>query len=197
MQEQRREHVFLQQWDYTCGAAALATILNYQYGEPIQEAPIVEFVLQTGRSYESILAKGLSLLELKRFAGLLGYKGIGYGKLSVEDMEALNVPAIVPVNLYGFHHFVVFRGLRRDTIFIADPSWGNTSLTRSAFEQAWQGNIGFILIPKNKPKWQEAKNRTNRLAPDIKDIRTPYTRMAVPSLSSPVSRLNRVIPTIP
>ncbi|MDH5749887.1 MAG: hypothetical protein OEY85_11320, partial [Rhodospirillales bacterium] len=32
--EDRRQNVILQQWDLSCAAAALATVLRYQHGEP-------------------------------------------------------------------------------------------------------------------------------------------------------------------
>ena len=38
--EMRRENVVVQKFDLSCGAAALATILNYQFGDPVTEREI-------------------------------------------------------------------------------------------------------------------------------------------------------------
>ena len=38
--ETRRAHVVIQEWDLSCGAAALATLLRYQYGEPVTEKEV-------------------------------------------------------------------------------------------------------------------------------------------------------------
>ena len=36
----RHDNVVVQEWDLSCGAAALATILNYQYDDPVSEREI-------------------------------------------------------------------------------------------------------------------------------------------------------------
>ncbi len=37
LQELRQQKVVRQQWDFTCGAAALATMLRYQHGMKVEE----------------------------------------------------------------------------------------------------------------------------------------------------------------
>ena len=38
--EMRHDNVVVQEWDLSCGAAALATILNHQYDDPVSEREI-------------------------------------------------------------------------------------------------------------------------------------------------------------
>ena len=38
--EMRHDRVIIQKWDLSCGAAALATLLRYQFGEPVTEEEI-------------------------------------------------------------------------------------------------------------------------------------------------------------
>ena len=38
--EMRHDRVIIQKWDLSCGAAALATLLRYQFGEPVTEREI-------------------------------------------------------------------------------------------------------------------------------------------------------------
>ena len=76
--EMRQDRVVVQEWDISCGAAALATILNYQHGDPISEREIARGLI----AREEYLADpdlvrarhGFSLLDLKRFVDRRGYK---------------------------------------------------------------------------------------------------------------------------
>ena len=38
----RHDKVVVQEWDLSCGAAALATILNHQYDDPVSEREIAK-----------------------------------------------------------------------------------------------------------------------------------------------------------
>ena len=38
--EMRTDNVILQEWDLSCGAAALATILNFQHGDAVSERQV-------------------------------------------------------------------------------------------------------------------------------------------------------------
>src|SRR5215831_1496379 len=69
--EIRREHVMMQKWDLSCGAAALGTLLRYQFGEPITEREIARALMSRSeyvRHPELVqVREGFSLLDLKRF----------------------------------------------------------------------------------------------------------------------------------
>lgn len=144
--EMRQEHVVVQQWDISCGAAALATILNYQHGDPISEREIAKGLI--GR--EEYVAnpdlvrarQGFSLLDLKRFVDLRGYEGTGYGNLEFQDLIDL-APIMVPVELNSYPHFVVFRGARGNRVLLADPAFGNRTMLAGKFQSAWIGYPGF------------------------------------------------------
>ena len=43
--EMRQNRVVVQKWDLSCGAAALATILNYQHGDPVPERQIARALI--------------------------------------------------------------------------------------------------------------------------------------------------------
>lgn len=152
--EMRQQGVVVQQWDISCGAAVLATILNYQYGDPISEREVAlglisreEYVAQP----ELVRAReGFSLLDLKRFVDARGYEGIGLAKLTLSDLVEL-APIVVSVKTKGFRHFVVFRGMMRDRVLLADPAFGNTTMLRHEFEEVWfdhgeLGRIGFRVL---------------------------------------------------
>jgi predicted double-glycine peptidase len=151
--EMRQERVVVQQWDLSCGAAALATLLNYQHGDPVSEREIAKGLIER----EEYLAEpslvrarhGFSLLDLKRYVEMRGYQGIGYGQLTLEDLIA-RAPVIVPVKFHGYNHFVVFRGALGNRVLLADPAFGNHTMLASKFEDAWLdfakfGKVGFVV----------------------------------------------------
>src|ERR1700733_11546386 len=67
--EARQARVVIQHWDMSCGAAALATILNYQYNEPITEREIaIEIMRRKEYLANPMLVRarqGYSLLDLQ------------------------------------------------------------------------------------------------------------------------------------
>lgn len=170
--EMRQHNVVVQQWDLSCGAAALATVLAYQFGERVTEREVALKLVQR-KEYiadPSLVAarQGFSLLDLKRAAESYGYQGLGLGDLTLKDLVQ-RAPLIVPVSMRGYNHFVVFRGVLGDKVVLADPAWGNRTLPVETFEQAWMrypemGKLGFAVIPT------EGGNQPNRLAPRPEDF---------------------------
>lgn len=151
--EMRQHHVVVQQWDLSCGAAALATILRYQYHDSVSEQEIAKALMKRKEYLANPMLvrirQGFSLLDLKRYVDQRGYEGIGYGKLTVEDLIE-RAPVMVPLSLYGYNHFVVFRGVRRNQVLLADPAWGNRTMGIERFKHAWIsypeiGKVGFIV----------------------------------------------------
>ena len=83
--------------------------------------------------------------ELERFAELRGYKGQGYRGLTLDSLLQLD-SAIVPIVQYGNPHFVVVRGLdRRGRLKLADPGFGNRTMSVEDFTAVWRDRIGFVV----------------------------------------------------
>lgn len=151
--EMRRENVVVQKWDLSCGAAALTILLNFQHQDMVTEKEVAT-ILMDREEYKKNpmlvnIRQGFSLLDLKRYADGRGYEGIGYGKLTLDDLVQ-KAPIIVPVNLIGYNHFVVFRGMQGSRVLVADPAWGNRTLLIKQFEDAWidfpeVGKVGFVV----------------------------------------------------
>ncbi len=151
--EMRHDGVVTQEWDLSCGAAALTTILNYQFDDRITEREVATRLMQREEYIENPvlvqLRQGFSLLDLKRLVDERGYEGIGVGRLTVETLLAY-APAITPIRTNGYNHFVVVRGMAGDRILLADPAWGNVTKTRDDFERAWIdygefGHVAFVV----------------------------------------------------
>ena len=172
--EIREQNVTIQAWDLSCGAAALATILNYQHGDPVSEREIATHLMSRAEYLERPMLvrirQGFSLLDLKRFVDDRGYTGQGLGQLNFEHLVA-RAPMIVPINTYGYQHFVVFRGTLGNRVLLADPAFGNRTLLRSAFENVWidfeeVGHVGFVV------KRKDGLKPPNRLEPRPRDFVT-------------------------
>lgn len=137
MQEQRWKRVIRQSYDISCGSAALATILRYQYGHQISEQELIKALLERVQEKEVSRRGGFTLLDLKYVATNLGYTVHGY-QLSLDQLAGLGVPALVPISLRGYKHFVIFRGIVGDRVVLADPAFGNLMVPDFLFEDAWQ-----------------------------------------------------------
>ena len=156
--EMRRRDVIIQSWDLSCGAAALATLLKYEWGDPVTEKEIAQG-LMTRKEYikqpRLVQAReGFSLLDLKRYVQAHGFKGEGLGQLDFHDLIE-NAPIMVPIDALGYNHFVIFRGVMGDRVLLADPAWGNRTMTIDKFERMWldygkaMGHVGFVVERAN------------------------------------------------
>jgi len=138
------QNIIKQEFDYSCGSAALATLLNYYLGENLSEQQVIQGMMEYGDSRLIEERRAFSLLDMKQFVNVLGYQGAGY-TAELEDLKALDKPCIVPIEFFGYKHFVVYRGIYADHIFFADPFMGNISFTVNEFKQMWHKNIVFIV----------------------------------------------------
>lgn len=138
-----------QAFDYSCGSAALTTVLDGYLGRDFEERQVMEGLLRFGESDKIVARRGFSLLDMKRLATALGYKSGGY-KGTLDDLKALEHPAIVPIHYSGFKHFVVVKKYLEGRLFIADPALGNISFPVERFKDVWDGNVMFLIFPNGK-----------------------------------------------
>jgi predicted double-glycine peptidase len=142
--EIRREGVIVQEWDTSCGAAALATVLTYAFADPVAEKAVAQAMLRRTDPLRVRVRGGFSLLDMKRFAESRGYSATGYRGLSLEELLAMRSP-IVPIEEYGNPHFIVVRGRAGDELDVADPAFGNRRMSAARFRAVWKDGIGFVL----------------------------------------------------
>jgi uncharacterized protein len=162
--EARHARTVVQQWDISCGAAALATLLTYQHGDKVSEREVAAGMLRTVSAAVVRRRLGFSLLDLKRFARSRGFEADGYGNMTTADL-ASSSPMIVPIiTLRGLPHFVVFRGVVGDRVLLSDPGFGNRTLTVEQFEAVWKSKVGFSV------RRVDGKPPPNQLAPKPEDF---------------------------
>ncbi len=150
LSELRKFKTIRQKYDFSCGGAALTTVLRYQYGLALSEEQVVQSMLING-DQELIKKKGgFSLLDLKRYANAVGFNAVGY-TLDLEGLQAVGLPVIIPIQWFGFRHFVVFRGYRDRHVVLADPSWGNLTMREEDFVRSWKDGIAFVIYSPSDP----------------------------------------------
>lgn len=149
LREARFNHLVPQRYDLSCGAASLATILNYYYGVPVDEQEIIKDMLARG-DQEQIAKKGFSLLDLKRYAEAHEYLANGY-RVPVENLKKLTIPSIILLTAGRYTHFVVLKGIQGDRVYIADPAFGNRSMSWEDFAKDWNG-VAFLVVSRDQGK---------------------------------------------
>ncbi len=143
------KHLVRQKMDFSCGSAATATIYNYYLNDPLTEDQVINGLFRFGNKMKIIQNKGFSLLDIKKLSNALGYKVNGY-KLDLDSLAEMGKPAIVTITIGNYKHFVVFRGLYKGRVFIADPALGNTILPRDEFDKIWYKHIALIIERKRR-----------------------------------------------
>ena len=152
--EQQYRNIVHQAYDYSCGSAALTTVLNGYLGRQFDERQIMDGLLKYGEYDKIVQRRGFSLLDMKRLVTALGHPSGGY-KGSFDDLKKLDHPAIVPIHYAGFKHFVVVKKYKEGRVFVADPALGNISFPEERFKEIWDNNVMFIVFPNGfKPHSQ-------------------------------------------
>ena len=152
--------VVRQQYDYSCGSAALATLLAHHYGKSVGEAQIFRSMYRTG-DQEKIRKVGFSLLDMKKYLEDQGYKADGY-KVSLAQLAKSRSPAITVVQIGSYKHFVVIKGVRDGKVLVGDPALGLKTYTTEEFGKMWNG-IAFMI--RGVPPQQVAYNREDEWRP--------------------------------
>ena len=144
--EMDKGHLVKQGYDYSCGSAALAILLNYYLGENLTERQVIQGLLHYGNAAQIEKRQAFSLLDMKKFVTELGYQAEGY-KAELDDLKTLTSPCLLPISIMSYRHFVVFRGIHNGHIFFADPWRGDISFTLDDFYDCWYDKVIFVVSP--------------------------------------------------
>ncbi len=131
--------VVRQQYDYSCGSAALATLLRYHYGVDVTEADIFK-AMYAGGDQAQIQKVGFSLLDMKRYLATRGYKADGY-RIDADALVHAKWPSIAVITVGSYTHFVVVKGAGAGRILVGDPALGLKSYRQADFEKVWNGIV--------------------------------------------------------
>lgn len=159
MNELRTNQTTLQSHEFTCGAAALATVLS-SLGEPITEQDVLVKIFGETMPVR-INEKGeaevppLTAADLQRGARNAGFKVVSLqaadGGEALDALEKLR-PIICRIFLYeDFLHFVVVRGVENGWVSLSDPAYGNVRVTIPQFDKVWKAGDRILLAVSKEP----------------------------------------------
>jgi len=141
-----------QAYDYSCGSAALTTLLNGYVGTQLDEQQVMSGLMKFGETDKIVERRSFSLLDMKRFFSALGLESGGY-RGEFKDLVNQDQPAIVPISYAGFKHFVVYKGYKNGRVYVADPALGNISFEERRFQDIWENNTLFLInVPEQYRK---------------------------------------------
>jgi predicted double-glycine peptidase len=143
LKEARFKTTVPQKYDFSCGSAATATLLTYQYGVTVNEAQVFMRMYTVG-DQAKIRKEGFSLLDMRRYLQSKGFEADGF-ELPLDKLSEEGMPAIVLLNDRGYRHFVVVKGLRNGRVLIGDPARGTRAMPRSRFEALWDNRVLFVI----------------------------------------------------
>ncbi|KQW96818.1 peptidase C39 [Massilia sp. Root418] len=143
LKEARFSSTIRQQFDFSCGSAALATMLTYHYGYALTEQQAFEEMYRHG-DQQKIRREGFSLLDIKRFLERRDFRADGFA-LPLEKLREEGFPAIVLLEENGYHHFVVVKGVDESRVLIGDPAGGTRAMSRARFEALWRSKLLFVI----------------------------------------------------
>lgn len=158
--EMRFTGVVRQKYDFSCGSAALATLLRYHYDRDVREETAFRGMWAQGDQAQ-IRRLGFSLLDMKRWLASRGIAADGY-RVSIDQIVGTGVPGIALIAIKNYRHFVVVKGLDRRDVLLGDPSTGLSVMPVDKFKAAWNG-IYFVLS-NDQALGKASFNRTSQWA---------------------------------
>ncbi|KTC36325.1 peptidase C39, partial [Pseudomonas sp. ABAC61] len=128
VRERKFSNLVEQKTDFSCGAAALATILRQAYWLDVDEEHVIKGMLTTS-DHQLVQTQGFSMLDMKRYAESIGMRARGY-RIPPDKLEAVSIPVVVLMDIRGYKHFVVLQRTQKDWVYIGDPVLGHKRYTR-------------------------------------------------------------------
>jgi predicted double-glycine peptidase len=158
----RERNIVMQRRDYSCGAACLATVAKYYWGDNVTEIQVLGALdeILTEKEIADRIKNGLAMSDLRKAAVKLGYQS-SVGTLTFTKLTESKVPVIVGIEPEGHKHFVVYRGHHCDWVYLADPIRGNIRITTKEFNKQWQKNA-LLAIAKPGVKVKDISPLTVR-----------------------------------
>jgi predicted double-glycine peptidase len=171
IRERKFADLVQQKTDFSCGAAALATVLRQAYWLDVNEEQIIEGMLSHS-DQDLVRVQGFSMLDMKRYVESIGMRARGY-RVATETLSEIRIPVVVLMDIRGYKHFVVMQRVHKGWVYIGDPVLGHKRYKVEDFVKGWNGII-FAVIGQGYDKTNAllapplpltAKNRINTFSP--------------------------------
>ncbi len=151
-QEIKNEKVIRQNYEESCGAASLATLINI-----LDDSNLTELDLLKAMSGQQLYTDMVSFADLNDAVKKLGFQSKSY-KIDRKILEnIISVPILVKIeDDPRFPHFVVIINHKGNYLQILDPSYGEYISSKREFYSVWdrynKGGFALIINPKKQLK---------------------------------------------
>ncbi|MCR2064404.1 C39 family peptidase [Campylobacter helveticus] len=151
-QEIKNEKVIRQNYEESCGAASLATLINI-----LDDSNLTELDLLKAMSGQQLYTDMVSFADLNDAVKKLGFQSKSY-KIDRKILESImSVPILVKIeDDPRFPHFVVIINHKGNYLQILDPSYGEYISSKREFYSVWdrykKGGFALIINPKKQLK---------------------------------------------
>ncbi|MEO9749652.1 MULTISPECIES: C39 family peptidase [Marinobacter] len=142
-ENRRFDSVIRQQYDFSCGSAAVASLLAFHYQDQVTEHDVFVEMLALADE-EKVRKHGFSMLDMKHYLEARGYRADGFRMALSGLREKVRLPMIVLLNIEGFRHFVLIKGISEDEVLVGDPARGLKVYSYAQFSDYWNGTA-FII----------------------------------------------------
>ncbi|OCR98892.1 peptidase C39 [Campylobacter fetus subsp. testudinum] len=152
-QEIRNKNVVRQNYEESCGASSIATLVNLLDNKKLTELDVLkQFTLDENNTL-IINTDMVSFAELKTVVDKLGYTSNGY-QIDRTLFNKIRIPILVKIESDPrYPHFVIAINYDGNFIKILDPSYGEYLSSKKEFYSVWdrydKGGYALIIAPNS------------------------------------------------
>lgn len=151
-QELRNQKVIRQNYEESCGASALATLINL-----IDDNNLTELDLLKLMSQKELYTDMVSFADLEEAVKKLDFKNNSFLINRQILNELINIPILVKIESDPrYPHFVVIINHKGAFLQVLDPSFGEYISSKREFYSVWdkdnKGGYALIIVPKKELK---------------------------------------------
>lgn len=156
--EMHYRSVVMQQADWSCASASMATLLWEKFEEDVPENALFGLIVMTladdAVAMKRLEERGMSASHLMQMAKAAGYQGQGVRRSLAGLLEKESLPVIAHITEphpdqpdRNFEHWVVVSGIAGERVMVRDPVRGNRRMPLYAFRTAWidKDGKGFLF----------------------------------------------------
>lgn len=164
LRDLRYRELVQQRYDFSCGSAALASLLHYGYGMDVSEQELIKQMM-VGADPEEVVRNGFSMLDMKRYVEAVGMRAHGY-RIEANALYRLQVPVIALLDIKGYRHFVLVKGASAGRVYVADPALGHRVMVEDDFVAGWNGIV--LAVVADTPIRSDSYLVTSHDSPALK-----------------------------
>ena len=159
-QELKNENMIRQNYEQSCGAASLATLLNMSNFKQFTELEILQAMNEKALNTDMV-----SFSQLITTLEKLGFEGGAYQIQRTSLDKLVGLPLLVKIeDDPRFPHFVIIINHKGDFLQILDPNSGAYISSKREFFSLWDRDKkgGFVLMVPSKTQKQSKLNLPNK-----------------------------------